>query len=43
MLNYGCRAAQGKRVSLLVVEVWYMNEYELVERDEVIQSTIGHI
>ena len=43
MLNYGCRAAQGKRVSLLVVKAWYMNGYEPVERDEVVQSVMSNM
>jgi len=43
MLNYGCRAAQGKRVSLLVVKAWYMNGYEPVERYEVLQSVISNM
>ena len=42
MLDCGFRAAQGKRVSLLVVKVRYMNGYEPVERDEVIQSVISN-
>ena len=43
MWSYGFRAAQGKRVSLLVAKVRYMNRYEPVEKDEVIQSVISNM
>ena len=42
-MNYDSRAAQGKRVSLLGAKVRFMNGYEPVERDEVIQSVISTI
>ena len=42
-MNYDSRAAQGKRVSLIGAKVRYMNEYEPVERDKVIQSVISNM
>ena len=43
VLDCGFRAAQGKRVSLFVVKVRYMNGYEPVERDGVVQSVISNM
>ena len=43
VLDCGFRAAHGKRASLSVVKVCYVNGYEPVERDEVIQSVTSNM